>query len=311
MTTTATETDNRLQREWHEEVRRLAHERDAVILAHNYQLPEIQDVADHVGDSLALSRIAASSSAATIVFAGGYFMAETAKILAPDKTVLIPEPRAGCSLADSIDAGQLRRWKSEHPGAVVVAYVNTSADVKAETDLCCTSANALRVVESLPDREVLFAPDRNLAAFVARRTTKKIIAWDGFCYVHNNILPRDVRAAKERHPEAEVWAHPECRPEVLDLADRVLSTGQMVREAPGAAVREVILATEPGIIHRLERDNPGKAFYAAHPTLHCLNMKKITLPKVLRALEDMVYRIDVPPDIADRARGAIEKMVRL
>ena len=292
-------------------IRERARERNAVLLAHNYQIAEVQDAADFVGDSLELSQKVAAATADVIVFCGVHFMAETAAILAPRKTVLLPDPQAGCPMADMVTGPEIRAWKARYPGRPVVCYVNTPAEVKAECDVCCTSANALRVVESLPDREVLFAPDRNLAAFVARRTTKKIIAWDGFCYVHNNILPRDVRAAKERHPEAEVWAHPECRPEVLDLADRVLSTGQMVREAPGAAVREVILATEPGIIHRLERDNPGKAFYAAHPTLHCLNMKKITLPKVLLALEDMLYRIEVPPDIADRARGAIEKMVRL
>jgi quinolinate synthase len=292
-------------------IRERARERNAVLLAHNYQIAEVQDAADFVGDSLELSQKAAAATADVIVFCGVHFLAETAAILAPRKTVLLPDPQAGCPMADMVTGPEIRAWKARYPGRPVVCYVNTPAEVKAECDVCCTSANALRVVESLPDREVLFAPDRNLAAFVARRTTKKIIAWDGFCYVHNNILPRDVRAAKERHPEAEVWAHPECRPEVLDLADRVLSTGQMVREAPGAAVREVILATEPGIIHRLERDNPGKAFYAAHPTIQCVNMKKITLPKVLLALEDMVYRIEVPPDIADRARGAIEKMVRL
>ena len=213
MTTTATETDNRLQREWHEEVRRLAHERDAVILAHNYQLPEIQDVADHVGDSLALSRIAASSSAATIVFAGVYFMAETAKILAPDKTVLIPEPRAGCSLADSIDAGQLRRWKSEHPGAVVVAYVNTSADVKAETDLCCTSANAVEIVAGIPsDREVLFLPDQFLGAHVQRATKRENMhIWMGECHVHAGISPQELRDKAEA---ASPPTGPTCSPPV-------------------------------------------------------------------------------------------------
>jgi len=292
-------------------IRELARERNAILLAHNYQVGEVQDAADFVGDSLELSRKAASTEADVIVFCGVHFMAETAAILAPRKTVLLPDPHAGCPMADMVTGAEIRAWKAKYPGRPVVCYVNTPAEVKAECDLCCTSANALRVVESLPDREVLFAPDRNLAAYVARHTTKTIVAWDGFCYVHNAILPRDVRAARERHPGAEVWAHPECRPEVLDLADRVLSTGQMVKEAPGAGVREIILATEPGIIHRLERDNPGKAFFPAHATLHCVNMKKITLPKVLHALEDMVYRIEVPPDIADRARGAIEKMVRL
>jgi quinolinate synthase len=280
-------------------IRELARERNAVLLAHNYQAAEVQDAADFVGDSLELSQKAAATEADVIVFCGVHFMAETAAILAPRKTVLLPDPLAGCPMADMVTAEEIRAWKAKYPGRPLVCYVNTPAEVKAESDVCCTSANALRVVESLPDHEVLFAPDRNLAAFVARRTAKTIIPWDGFCYVHNNILPRDVRAAKERPPG------------VLDLADRILSTGQMVKAAPGAAVREIILATEPGIIHRLERDNPGKAFFPAHATIHCVNMKKITLPKVLHALKEMVYRIEVPPDIAARARGAIEKMVRL
>jgi len=292
-------------------IRALAGDRSAVLLAHNYQLGEVQDAADFVGDSLELSRKAAAADAAVIVFCGVHFMAETAAILAPKKTVLLPDPRAGCPMADMVTGPEIRTWKARFPGRPVVSYVNTPAEVKAESDVCCTSANALRVVESLPDPEILFAPDRNLAAYVARRTAKKIIAWDGFCYVHNNILPRDVRAAKAQHPAAEVWAHPECRPEVLDLADRILSTGQMVRESPAAAAREIVLATEPGIIHRLERDNPGKAFFPAHPGLHCLNMKKITLPKILRSLEDMSPRVEVPAGIAERARGAIEKMVNL
>jgi quinolinate synthase len=292
-------------------IRELARERNAVLLAHNYQIGEVQDAADFVGDSLELSQKAAAAAQDVIVFCGVHFMAETASILAPRKTVLLPDPGAGCPMADMVTGAEIRAWKASFPGRPLVCYVNTPAEVKAECDICCTSANALRVVESLPDREVLFAPDRNLASFVARRTNKRIIAWDGFCYVHNNILPRDVRAMKERHPGAEVWAHPECRPEVADLADRVLSTGQMVKEAPLSAAREIILATEPGIIHRLKRDNPGKEFYPAHPTIHCLNMKKITLRKVCRSLEDMAPRIEVPSDIADRARGAIEKMVRL
>jgi quinolinate synthase len=292
-------------------VRELARERNAILLAHNYQIEEVQDAADFVGDSLELSQKAATVTQDVIVFCGVHFMAETASILAPRKTVLLPDPHAGCPMADMITGAELRAWKARYPGRPVVCYVNTPAEVKAECDVCCTSANALRVVESLPDPEVLFAPDKNLAAFVARRSTKKIIAWDGYCYVHHNILPRDVRAMKDLHPAAEVWAHPECRPEVADLADRVLSTGQMVKAAPLSAAREVILATEPGIIHRLKRDNPGKEFFPAHPTIHCVNMKKITLRKVHHALEAMVYQVQVPPDIADRARGAIEKMVRL
>jgi len=210
-----------------------------------------------------------------------------------------------------ITAPELNAWKARHPGRPVVCYVNTSAAVKAGCDVCCTSANAVRVVESLPDREVLFAPDKNLADFVARRTTKTIIPWDGHCYVHNNIHVRDVREKKALHPEAVVWAHPECRPEVADLADKVLSTGQMIKEAPLTVAREIIIATEPGIIHRLKKDNPAKEFYPAHDGIYCVNMKKITLKKVYYALDRMAPRVEVPPDIAERARGAIEKMVKL
>jgi quinolinate synthase len=292
-------------------VRELARTRNAILLAHNYQLGEVQDVADFVGDSLELSQKAAAVGQDVIVFCGVHFMAETASILAPGKIVLLPDEHAGCPMADMITAPELEAWKARHPGRPVVCYVNTSAAVKAGCDVCCTSSNAVRVVDSLPDREVLFAPDRNLADYVARRTTKTIIPWDGHCYVHNNIHARDVREKKALHPEAVVWAHPECRPEVADLADNVLSTGQMVKEAPRTAVREIILATEPGIIHRLKKDSPGKEFYPARDGIYCVNMKKITLRKVYHALDRMAPRVKVPPGIAERARGAIEKMVRL
>jgi len=292
-------------------IRELAKERHAVILAHNYQAGQVQDVSDFVGDSLELSQKAAAVTEDVIVFCGVHFMAETASVLSPQKVVLIPDPHAGCPMADMITAAELIAWKSRYPGRPVVCYVNTSADVKAECDVCCTSSNAVRVVESVPGAEVLFAPDKNLAAYVARTSRKRIIPWDGYCYVHNNILARDIRDKKKAHPAAVVWAHPECRPEVLDLADKVLSTGQMIKEARTGEAREVIIATESGVLHRLRKDNPGKVFHPAHDLAFCANMKKITLKKVALALEHMTHRVQVPPEVADRARGAIEKMVKL
>jgi quinolinate synthase len=292
-------------------IARLKKERNAVVIAHNYQLGEVQDVADFVGDSLELSQKAAAVEAEVIVFCGVHFMAETAAILSPSKIVLIPDPRAGCPMADMISAEELIRWKAQYPGRLVVCYVNTSAAVKAECDICCTSANAARVVNSLEADEVLFAPDRNLAAWVAGQTSKTIIPWDGYCYIHNNILARDVREKRKQYPEAVVWAHPECRPEVIALSNKTLSTGGMVREAKATDAREIILATEATMVYRLKKENPGKEFYPAHDMAYCANMKKITLPKVAAALENMVHRVVVPPEIADRARGAIERMVRL
>lgn len=290
---------------------RLKEERHATILAHNYQIPDVQDLADFVGDSLELSQKAATLVSEVILFCGVHFMAETAAILAPEKTVLIPEIQAGCPMADMITALEMRQWKEEHPGKKVVCYVNTSAEVKAECDVCCTSSNAVNVVESLDTDEILFAPDKNLAAYVARFTDKRIIAWDGYCYVHHNFLARNVREMREKHPQAEVWVHPECRPEVIDLADKVLSTGKMVKEADVTDKAEIILGTEEGIIHRLNKLNPSTHFYTLRANAVCRNMKKITLPKVLKSLQDMIYRVEVPPDISQRARGAIEKMVRL
>jgi len=292
-------------------IARLKSERRAVLLAHNYQAAEVQDAADFVGDSLELSQKAAATDAQVIVFCGVHFMAETAAILSPQKTVLLPEPHAGCPMADMITADELREWKARYPGRKVVCYINTSAEVKAEADVCCTSANVIRVVNSIPDEEILCVPDKNLAAFVARRTGKKIIAWDGYCYVHNNILAADIRESRKQHPGAEVWAHPECRPEVIDIADKALSTGQMIREAQATTSRMIVLATEPGIIHRLKKENPGKEFFAVKETLVCVNMNRTTLAKVLLALENNQHRIAVAPDIAQRARGAIEKMIAL
>ncbi len=286
-------------------------ERRAVILAHNYQIPEVQDVADYTGDSLGLSQEAAASPAEVIVFCGVHFMAETAAILSPEKTVLLPDRHAGCPMAATISAQELRDWKAKYPGRKVVCYVNTTAEVKAESDVCCTSSNAVRVVNSIPDEEILFVPDKNLAAYVARQTGKKIIAWDGCCYVHDRILAADVQARKRLHPDAEVWVHPECRPEVIDLADRVISTGHMVTAARATRAAEVIVGTEAGIIYRLKKENPKTAFYPVKDMAFCSNMKKVNLRKVLAALEEMKYRIEVPQDISRRARGAIEKMIQL
>ena len=292
-------------------IRALKKERSAVILAHNYQIGEVQDVADYVGDSLELSQKAAVVPEDVIVFCGVHFMAETASILSPQKTVLLPDIHAGCPMADMITAAEMINWKKQYPGRPVVCYINTSAEVKAECDVCCTSANAVKVVNSVAGKEVLFAPDKNLAAYVARQTSKTIIPWDGTCYVHKNILARDVREKRKMYPQAEVWAHPECRPEVIDLAHKVLSTGKMVKEARETERQEIIVATEAGIIYRLKKENPAKNFYPAHDLALCFNMKKINLKKVAAALEQMIYRVEVSPAIAERARGAIEKMVKL
>jgi quinolinate synthase len=308
--------------EWSREVRRLARERNAIILAHNYQLPEIQDVADHVGDSLALSRVAAASDASTIVFAGVYFMAETAKILAPERTVLIPEPRAGCSLADSIDATQLRRWKSEHPGAVVVAYVNTSAEVKAESDLCCTSANAVEIVAGVPaDREVLFLPDQFLGAHVQRMTQRtNMHIWMGECHVHAGISPVELREKALASPESELFIHPECGCATPALwlsgtgdlpADRthVLSTGGMLERARDTKAASVLVATETGMLHQLRRANPAVRWEAVNEKAVCVYMKMTTRDVLLNCLLEGTTEVTVEPEIAQRARRAVDAMI--
>jgi len=294
-----------------DKIAKLKKEKNAVILAHNYQTGEVQDVADYIGDSLGLSQKAAQVDAEFIVFCGVHFMAETAKILAPQKTILIPDERAGCPMADMITASELREWKKNYPKSKTVCYVNTTAEVKAECDICCTSSNAVKVVNSLKADEILFAPDKNLAAYVARNTEKKIIPWDGYCYVHRNIKARDIREKSDLHPGAEVWVHPECLPEVIDLADKVLSTGKMVQEARKTKKKEIIIGTETGIIYRMKKENPNKNFYPARDVAFCFNMKKIDLGKVLRSLENMIHKVEVPPDISKKARGAIEKMVEI
>lgn len=294
-----------------DKIAKLKKEKNAVILSHNYQIGDVQDVADYIGDSLGLSQKAAQVDAKIIVFCGVHFMAETAKILSPEKTILIPDARAGCPMADMITASELREWKKNYPESKTVCYVNTTAEVKAECDICCTSSNAVTVVNSLDANEILFAPDKNLAAYVARHTKKKIIPWDGYCYVHRYIKARDIREKKNLHPEAEVWVHPECLPEVIDLADKVISTGKMVQEARKTKKKEIIIGTESGIIYRMKKENPTKNFYPARNVAFCFNMKKIDLGKVLRSLEKMIYKVEVPLEIRQKARGAIEKMVQI
>jgi quinolinate synthase len=294
------------------EVRRLKEVRNAVLLAHNYQRPEVQDIADYVGDSLYLSRIAMQIDRPVIVFAGVRFMAETAKILNPSKTVLLPDLKAGCALSDSITAEQLRTWKSQHPGAAVVAYVNTSADVKAESDYCCTSSNAIRVVNSIPaDQEILFLPDMFLGDYVRRQTGRKMHLWVGDCPVHAKMRPEDLDRARAQHPGATVIAHPECgcSTQVLPHVDRILSTDGMVQFAKETHDPEVLVATEIGILHRMRQINPTTQFLPIDAGTICPYMKEIDLGDIRDSLEQMRYVIEVPADVAQRARRALERMV--
>jgi quinolinate synthase len=309
--------------DWAREVRRLAGERRAVILAHNYQVPWIQDVADFVGDSLQLSRQAASTDAEVIVFCGVHFMAETAKILSPSKTVLIPDLAAGCSLAASISAAQLREWKAEHPGAVVVSYVNTTAAVKAETDICCTSSNAVDVVRSIPeDREILFLPDLFLGAHIERMTGRKLNLWLGECHVHAGIGAQEMRAKAEANPDAEILIHPECGCSTAAIylmgegvlpADRtrILSTGGMVRESRDPETKKYLIATETGILHQLRKGNPNAEFEAINELAVCQYMKTITPAKLLHSLREGVYAVTVPEDIRERAYLAVQRMIEI
>ena len=294
-----------------EKIARLKEERKAVILAHNYQLGEVQDVADFVGDSLELSRKAVGLEAEVIVFCGVVFMAETAKILSPQRTVLIPDPRAGCPMCAMAPVEAVRKRKAELPGVPVVAYVNTDSEVKAEVDVCCTSANAVAVVNSLSEDRVLFVPDKNLGLWVQRHTDKEVILWDGYCPTHQRILAQDVRRVKEAHPEAVLIVHPECTPEVIDLADETLSTGQMVQWVKEASVKEVIVGTEVGMIHRLKKESPEKTFIDVGPLTTCPNMKRITLEKVLWSLEDMQHEVEVPEPVAEKARRSIARMLEV
>jgi quinolinate synthase len=285
--------------------------RNAVILAHNYQVGDVQDIADFIGDSLELSQKAARTGAHVIVFCGVHFMAETASILCPDKVILLPDANAGCPMANMVTAEGLREKKREHPGAVVVCYVNSPAAVKAESDICCTSANAVAVVESLDTPEILFVPDQYLGHYAAERTGRKMILWPGFCPTHANIMPGRIEELKREHPGARVVVHPECRPEVIALADEVASTGGMCRYARRDDVTEMIVGTEKGIIHRLKKENPGKKFIPVSERTVCPNMKLITLEKVLWCLEEMSPEVKVPEETRLRAKAAVDKMLRV
>ncbi|GAA1467765.1 quinolinate synthase NadA [Nocardiopsis exhalans] len=324
MATVTATADTMTRQEWAAEVRRLADERDAVILAHNYQRPEIQDVAHHTGDSLALSRLAASVDAGTIVFCGVHFMAETAKILAPEKTILLPDPNAGCSLADTITAEDVRAWKAQHPGAVVVAYVNTTAAVKAETDICCTSSNAADVIRSIPeDKEILFLPDQFLGAHVKRVTGRENIhIWMGECHVHAGIDGHTLRERVAAEPDAEVYVHPECGCATSALylvgsgavpEDRVkvLSTGGMLSAAENTSAKKVLIATETGMLHQLRNANSTTEFEAVNSRAECHYMKMIDADKLLNSLRHGTTEILVDPETAERARRSVERMVSI
>lgn len=297
-----------------EKIQALKKERNAVMVAHNYQIGEVQDMADFVGDSLAMAKYAAQTPASVIVVCGVHFMAESAAILNPQKTVLIPDMEAGCSLAECITAEELKEWKREHPNALVVAYVNTSAAVKAESDICCTSTNALKIVESLPEeKEILFVPDMYLGQWLRTQTSRKIHLWNGSCHTHVRIRPENIVQLKKEHPKAEFLMHPECGclTACMKLADKILSTDGILQRSKESKAGEFIIATEIGIIHRLKKENPGKIFYPAAQEASCEFMKKISLEKVLWSLEDLQYRVTVPETIAAKARVALDKMMQI
>lgn len=295
-----------------EMIRKRLRERNAILLAHNYQPPEIQDIADLCGDSLELSMKAAGTEAEVIVFCGVHFMAETASVLCPDKKVLLPVPGAGCPMADMITAEALRRRKAELPDAIVISYVNTPAAVKAESDLCCTSANAVAVAASVPrGRPIFMTPDRNLARYTVKRTGRDIRYWDGYCPIHDRLTVQEVLKAREAHPAALFLAHPECRLEVLDLADAVKSTSGMIAYARTSGAREFIIGTEVGILHPLAKENPDKRFFPASPRMICPDMKRIGLREILASLETLGPEVKVPERIAQKARGAVERMLAI
>lgn len=294
------------------QIEKLKAKRHAVILAHNYQPGEIQELADFTGDSLGLSIQASRTDADVIVFCGVRFMAETAAILSPDKTVLLPEKTAGCPMADMIDAEQLRQLKQKNPDALVVCYVNSSAEVKAESDYCCTSANAVEIVNSLPeDKRIIFVPDRHLGQFVAERTGRKLILWPGYCTTHVLITVDDIKAARAKYPDAIVMAHPECTEPVKEISDELLSTGQMLKFAAKSNAKRFIIATEKGIIHTLKKQNPEAEFYPASERAICPNMKKISIDKVIASLEKMQYKIMVDETIRVKAKKALDRMVEM
>jgi len=306
---------NKLYNSIEEEIAALKKERNAIILAHNYQVGEIQDIADFTGDSLRLSQEAAKTKADVIVFCGVHFMAETASILSPAKKVLIPDLDAGCSLSGMIKADDVRKWKKSHPDGIVVTYVNTSAEVKAESDYCCTSSNAVKVVESIPrDKEILFVPDFYLGSYVKKQTGRaNMTVWNGYCHVHVMISSQKIDDMRKEHPKAEVLMHPECScmTKVMDKADQVLSTEGMVKHVRESKGDEFVIATETGVIHKMEKENPGKTFYPAVKQAVCGYMKLNTLEKIVLTLEKMQYEVKVPEDIARRARIPIERMLQI
>lgn len=288
---------------------KLKKKHNAIILAHNYQIEEVQRIADYVGDSFGLSQTAAETDADVIVFCGVHFMAESAKILAPDKKVILPREDAGCPMAEMVDVDGLRELKKQHPGVPVVTYVNSSAAVKAESDVCCTSSNALEIVNSLDSDTIIFTPDQNLGSYIADKTDKKIILWEGYCITHHRVLPEEVKEVKEAHPDALLLAHPETRPEVVALADHVDSTSGILRFAKESDNKKFIIGTEMGILTRLKDENPDKEFYILTPKLVCTNMKKTHLSHVVEALENLEPEIDVPEDIRKKAETALERML--
>ena len=295
-----------------ERLRELKQQRNAVILAHNYQRGEVQDVADFTGDSLGLSQQAAKTDADVILFCGVHFMAETAKIICPDKTVLIPDEHAGCPMADMITARELAEAKARHPDAMVVCYVNSTAEIKAMSDYCCTSANAAKVVAAVPaDREVLFVPDRSLGDYVAKQLGRELILWPGYCPTHHRILAEHVERLKAEHPDAVFVCHPECTAPVIALADEVASTSGMLRFCKDSPATEFIIGTEIGLLHRLRKESPAKTFLAVSPLADCPNMKLNTIEKMVWSLEDMVHEVAVDPDIAAKAKRAIDRMLEL
>jgi quinolinate synthase len=318
-----------------EKILHLKEKRNAIILAHNYQREEVQDIADYTGDSLELSRTAASIKCDVIIFCGVNFMAESASILSPEKTVILPEITACCPMADMITVSGTRNLKTQfpgyeytggykypkdftlkdiknlHPGVPVVTYVNTTAEVKAESDICCTSANGVKIVESLDTDRVICVPDRNLSAWIAKNTKKEIISWDGFCHVHDRITTEDVIRVRKEHPDALLLAHPECRIEVCEMADHVTSTSGMLRFAKSSDVKELIIGTETGLLYRLRKDNPDKTFYPLRKDMVCPNMKKTTLNSVLQAMETMTYKIKVPEEIRILAKRALDRMLEV
>ncbi len=293
-----------------EKIKELKDKKNAVILVHNYQRGEVQEIADYLGDSLDLSRKANTTDAEMIVFCGVKFMAETAKILSPEKKVILPREEAGCPMANMVTPEDILKLRREHPNAKVVSYVNTNADVKAVSDVCCTSANAVKVVQNIDADEIIFVPDRNLGSYVKRFTDKKIILWNGFCYVHDRISKKEVLSAKEKFPQALLLVHPECRPEIIDIADEVLSTSGMIKFAKKSNAKSFLIGTEEGIIYRLKKENPNKEFYCAGTPKICSNMKLTHLEDVYNALNEEKHEINLTNDIISASKKALEEMLK-